>query len=85
MSLQMKRARIGRRRNEIHRARLPRVAHVGHGEPVAEHVADKGMALVDHDLHAIAAAILVAMPDEFDIARGIGGHGAPSLKRSLIQ
>ena len=70
MGLQMKGPRIGRRRDEIDRARRARVAHIGDRKAVRKHVPDKGMALVDHDLHAVAAAALVAMPDKFDVARG---------------
>ena len=39
-------------------------------------MADIGEAAVDHHLHAIAAAALVAMAEEFDIARRDGIHGS---------
>ena len=71
MGLQMKGARIERRRDEVDGTRMLRVAHVGHGEPVAEHVADKGVTLVHHDLDAIAAPVLVAVADPMYLARGI--------------
>src|SRR5271156_5269826 len=72
----MKRARVGRRRDKLYRARTARVAHIGDREAVRKHVPDKGVPLVDHDLHAVAPAGLVAMSDEFDVARGNGDHGA---------
>jgi hypothetical protein len=34
---------------------------------------------MDHDLHAIAAAVLVGMADEFDIARRNRDHAAVPL------
>ena len=36
-------------------------------------MADIGVALVDHDLHAIAAAALVAVADEAHVGRGVVG------------
>jgi hypothetical protein len=74
VGLQMKRTRIGRRRDEVDGLRLPGVADIGDGEAVAEHMADKGMALVHHDLHAVAATSLIGMADEFDVVRGNGVH-----------
>ena len=53
----MKGACIGRGREKTDRTRGFRVVHVDHGEPFAEHMADIGMALMHHDLHAIAVAI----------------------------
>ena len=83
MGLQMKRARIRRRGDELDRARVLRVAHVDDREPVAEHVPDIGVALVHHDLHAVAVAVEVVGGDEIDIAGGIGGHGGlPGERRS---
>ena len=79
VGLQMEGARIGRRRDEIDRARPARVAHVGDRKAVAEHVADKGMAPVHHDLHAVAAAALVGVADELDIARRNRDHVAVPL------
>src|SRR6516165_11467431 len=38
-------------------------------------MADIGEAAIDHDLHAIAAATLVATADEFDVVAGDGMHG----------
>jgi len=74
----MKGTRIRRRRDEIYRVRLARVANVSNGKAVAEHVADKGVPLMDHDLDTVAAAVLVGMPDKFDIARRNRDHvGVP--------
>src|SRR5690242_12110472 len=73
----MERTRIWRRRDEIYRARLAWVANVGDRKAIAEHVADKGMPLMDHDLHAVAAAVLVGVTDEFNIARRDRDHTAP--------
>jgi hypothetical protein len=49
--------------------RLARVADVGDRKAIAEHVADKGMPLMDHNLHAVATAVLVGVAYEFKIAR----------------
>src|SRR5437588_1496166 len=85
MGLQVKGARIGRRGDEIDRAGMARVAHIGDRKAVRKHVPDKGVALMDHDLHPVAAAVLVAMPDKLDVARGNRGHGAaPPLSGSAI-
>jgi hypothetical protein len=69
VGLQMEGARIWRRGDEIDRARPARVADIGDRKAVAEHMADIGMPLMDHDLHAIAAAVLVGMAHKFDVAR----------------
>jgi hypothetical protein len=74
MGLQMEGARIRRRRDEIYRARLTWVAHVGDCEAIAEHVADKGMPFMHHDLHTVAPAILVGMAYVLDIARRNRDH-----------
>jgi hypothetical protein len=41
------------------------------------------MALIDHDLHAIAAAALVAVTEEFDVMRCNGGHDESSAIKWL--
>ncbi len=74
MGLQVKGPRVRRRGDEVRGARVLRVADIDNGEAVAEHMADKGMALVDHDLHPIAAAALVAAADEIDVARRDRDH-----------
>jgi hypothetical protein len=42
-------------------------AHVDHGDAVGKAVADIGVAAIDHDLDAVAAAALVAVAEEFDV------------------
>ena len=83
MGLYVKGARIGRRRREVDRLRMPRIANIGNREAVGKHVPDKGMALMHHDLHAVAAAVQIAMADKFDIARGVGCHGAGSQRAGV--
>src|SRR6266567_1058186 len=61
---------------------MARVAHIGHRKAVRKHVPDKGMALVDHDLHAVAPPLLVGVPDELDVARGDGNHRRAPLLNS---
>src|SRR5260370_17872709 len=81
----MKGARIGRRRDKVHRPRMARVADIGDRKAVRKHVPDKGMALMDHDLHPIAPPLLVGVADKLDVARGNRGHPAgPSLKHLAI-
>ncbi len=79
VSLQMQCTRIWRRRDEIYGARPARVADVGDCKAIAEHVADKSMPLMDHDLHAVAPAVLVGVADEFNIARRDRDHSAVPL------
>ena len=57
--LQMQRPGVGRRGDVFHRFGLLRVAHVDDREALGEDVADIGEAVDDHDLHAVAAAVLV--------------------------
>src|ERR1043166_3043829 len=70
----MQRAGVGRGGDEVHRLRVLRIAHVDHGDAVREAVADIGVAAMHHDLHAVAAAALVAVTDELDVARSDGDH-----------
>ena len=42
--------------------------------PLRKAVADIGEAAIDHDLHAVAAAALVAVAEEFDVVRRDGVH-----------
>src|SRR5271169_5362769 len=79
----MERTRIWRRRDKIYRARPARLADVGDRKAIAEHMADKGMPLMDHDLHAVAAAVLVGMAYEFNIARRHRDHAAPPLRGDI--
>ena len=48
-------------------SRIFRVADVDDGKAAAEDMADIGMAAMDHDLYAVAAAALVAVPEEPDV------------------
>ena len=59
--LQVMRARVRRRREEVERLQLARIARVEHRDAVAEHVADVEMAAVQHDLHAVGPAALIAV------------------------
>src|ERR1700689_2223989 len=63
--LQVMRARVRRTGDEIHRLRIFRIAHIDDGDAVGKTMADIGETAVDHDLHAVAAAALVAMTEEF--------------------
>ena len=59
---------VGRRGDIFHHLRVARVAHVDDAEALGEDVADIGVAVVHHDLHAVAAAALVAVADEAHVA-----------------
>src|SRR4051812_39799142 len=76
-------ARVRRTGQEIDRLRMLRIAHVDDGDAVAEAMADIGEAAMHHDLHAVAAAALVAVADELDVAGCNGVHGSISWKRLL--
>src|SRR5437870_230132 len=49
-------------------------ANVDRGDAVAEAMPDIGVAAMDHDLNAVAAAALVRMADDFDLAGCNGVH-----------
>src|ERR1051326_1942544 len=70
----MEGAGIGRRRDEFYWPRPPWVAHIDDSDPITEHVADKGVALMHHDLDAVATAVEVVAGNEIDVARGFGRH-----------
>src|SRR6185437_10722502 len=72
----MMRAGVFRRGDESHCFGLARVAHVNHRKTIREHVADKSVALVQNDLHAIKPSALVAARDKTDIFRGGAGWKA---------
>src|SRR5437879_4771109 len=74
MSLQVNGACVGRAGDEVDELRVPRIAHVEDRESVAEGLADIGMASLDDDLDAVAAASLIRMAHELDIARCAGRH-----------
>jgi hypothetical protein len=66
VGLQMMRARVRRAGDEIDRFGIFRIAHVDDRDAIGKAVADISKAPVDHDLHAVAAAALVAVAEEFD-------------------
>src|ERR1700722_8701374 len=80
MGLQVMRARVRRTRQKVDRLRIFRIAHIDDRDAVGKAVADISEALVDHDLHAVAAAALVAVAQKFDVMRCYGGHGRHSRK-----
>ena len=55
---------------------LPRIGGVENRHAVAEHVADIEVAAVDHDLHAVGPAALIAVRDVPDAA-------ADALRRNV--
>ena len=55
-------------RQEVHRSGVLRISDIDDGDSVAEHMADVGMALVDHDLYTIPPAPLIRMTEEIDIS-----------------
>ena len=67
MHLEMERPGVRRRRHERNRDRLFGITDVDDREAAAEDMADKSMAAMDHDLHAIAPAALIAMTEEPDV------------------
>ena len=78
MGLQMVGACVRRTGQEIDRLRMLRVAHIDNGNAVAEAMSDIGKAPVHHDLHAVAAAALVAVADELDFTGRNSIHGSIS-------
>src|SRR5690242_20218171 len=79
----MERPRIWRRRDEVYRARPAGIADINYRKAIAEHVADKGMPLMDYDLHAIAAAVLVAMAYKFQYCAPTPGSCCGSFPACL--
>jgi hypothetical protein len=67
MRLQVKGAGVRRRRDKTIGLRVLGIAHVNDGETVRKHVTDIGMALVHHDLHAVAMAVELVIADEVDV------------------
>jgi hypothetical protein len=49
--------------NVIYRLQVPRIAHVDDAKALREHVPDIGVALSDHDLHAVRAAALIGIAE----------------------
>src|SRR5437867_6650528 len=74
MSLKVNGARVGRASDEVDEFRVSRIAHVQDREAVAEGLADIGIAAMHDDLNAIAAARLVGMAHELDVAGCDGRH-----------
>ena len=72
----MMRAGVLRRRDESDRLGMERIAHVDDGKAVAEHVADKGVTLVQDDLHAVRPSALIATRHETDIFGAGAGNGS---------
>src|SRR6266850_1502927 len=75
----------GRSPWEMSNVRMPAVklvAHVQDREAVAEGLADVGIAAVHDDLNAVAAAALVRMAHERDVARRDGPHRARGSAQS---
>ena len=68
MRLEVNGARVGRTGDEVDDLWMPGIAHVQDRDAVAERVADVGIAAMDHDLDAVAAAAQVRMTDEADVA-----------------
>ncbi len=48
---------------------VARIAHVDHGKALGEHVAGDGIAALDHELHAVGTAALIAVADQAHVAR----------------
>src|SRR2546422_9149947 len=75
VSLEVNRAGVGRARDEVDHPRSLRISNVHDRDAVAEGVTDVGVAAMDHDLNAVAAASLVRMTHEREVARCDGRHG----------
>jgi hypothetical protein len=63
---------VGRGRDIGDGLRVPRIADVDDAEALREHVSDKGIALVDHELDAIGAAALVGVADQLHVPCVVG-------------
>ena len=70
MDLQMVRTCVLRSRYECDCLWIERVAHIHDRIAVAEHVADKGVSLMQDNLHAIGPATLVVTREKFDVLGG---------------
>ena len=85
MRLDVVRARVGRIGDEGDRFRRARITHVDHGEAVAEHVPDDGVAIREHHLRAVGASALIAAAEKADVLarhRRIGLLTAHAMLRS---
>jgi hypothetical protein len=72
MRLQMDVPGAWRRGEIIYGTRVLRIAHVDDRKAFREHVADIGVAAMNHDLHAVGPPALIGMADEPHVARMIG-------------
>src|SRR3989449_10852319 len=82
VGLEVNRAGVGRAGDEVDHPRSLRISNVHDRDAVAEGVTDVGVAAMDHDLNAVAAASLVRMTHERDVARCDGRHGVRGEYRS---
>ena len=84
MCLEMDVPCVRRRGHVFDRARIFRVAHVNHAEALREHVADIGVAIVDHELDPVRATALIGVADDLHVLREVwlgqvkGSHGFAS-------
>jgi hypothetical protein len=46
---------------------IARIAHIDHAESLGKHMADEGVALVDHHLHAVRTSALIGMSDQLHV------------------
>jgi hypothetical protein len=77
MGLEMDRAGVGRARHEGNGSRVLRVAHIDDADAIRIAMADIGVAAMHHDLDAVAAATLVGVADELDVAGRDRIHDSP--------
>ena len=84
MRLQVQRPGVRRRGDVFHDLRVARVAHVDDGEALREDVPDIGVAAMHHDLHAVAAAALIAVADEAHVVGGVVGLGKVVAGHRLV-
>ena len=72
VGLQMDIPGAGRGGDVIYGFRIARIADVDDAETLGEHMANIGMAVCHHDLHAVGPSALIGMPDQAHVARVIG-------------
>jgi hypothetical protein len=72
MGLQMDIPGAGRRSDVVHGLRIARVAHIDNAEPLGEHMTDVGVAVGDHDLHAIRSPALIGKADQTHVTQVVG-------------
>ena len=69
MGLQMQVPGVGRCGKILAGLGFPRIADIDHAEAVGEEMPDIGETALDHDLHGIGPAALVAMADQLHVLR----------------